>query len=406
MKIATILFTYNRCWHTEQVLNSLKNNIKLPDKLYIFQDGLGEEKQRFEWEKVNSLIHSVDWIDCEVIVSEYNKGLAESIVSGIDFVFNDYEAVIVLEDDCVAHPLFVQYVTDCLYKYKNYPRVFSVNGSSWPVNIERNGKDAYFSGRISSHGWATWKDRWGVCERNYRLLYEIKQDKEKFAQYNIWGQDLENYLLGNIEGKCNSWAVFWALQCIKQGGYCPTPYQSLINNIGFDGSGVHCGKVEIGTKTRDWNDINRIHLPEIIEFPANYQEAYSDTFKWVSPEIKLKCYNQLLYQWNTILQSGNSINVYLKAKGISTIAIWGRGKLCQLLLREINNSVEVKCIIESNPTITEYNGINVVAFNQIPDGIQKIIVIPVYDMEQITRKIKNKELLLGLNEVLDELTKA
>ena len=46
MDIATIIFTYNRSSHTEKVLNSLKSNTVLPEKLFIFQDGLSRAQDR------------------------------------------------------------------------------------------------------------------------------------------------------------------------------------------------------------------------------------------------------------------------------------------------------------------------------------------------------------------------
>ena len=91
MNIATILFTYNRSIHTAKVLEALEQNTILPQKLYIFQDGLKSEEYRDEWEKVNALIRKVDFCPVEIKISKENKGLAESIVSGIDYVFtNDY----------------------------------------------------------------------------------------------------------------------------------------------------------------------------------------------------------------------------------------------------------------------------------------------------------------------------
>ena len=56
MKIATLLFTYNRSRHTEQVINSLKSNTLLPEKLFVFQDGLRQEENSTEWKKVIMLI--------------------------------------------------------------------------------------------------------------------------------------------------------------------------------------------------------------------------------------------------------------------------------------------------------------------------------------------------------------
>ena len=101
MKIATILFTYNRSWHTDKVLKALCQNYVLPEKLFIFQDGIKRKEHEKEWKKVNLLINNVDFCPVEIIVSKENKGLAKSILSGIKYVFQNYDSIIVLEDDCV-----------------------------------------------------------------------------------------------------------------------------------------------------------------------------------------------------------------------------------------------------------------------------------------------------------------
>lgn len=97
MKIATLLFTYHRSYHTGEVLNALRKNTVLPQKLFVFQDGLKSNEDDREWKQVHKLINEIDWCDTEIIVSDMNRGLAVSIVSGINYVFKEYDAIIVLE---------------------------------------------------------------------------------------------------------------------------------------------------------------------------------------------------------------------------------------------------------------------------------------------------------------------
>lgn len=241
MNIAMLLFTYNRSYHTKVVIDSLKNNKILPQKLFIFQDGLKQETSQDEWEKVNNLIHRVDWCETEVIVSRENKGLAESIVSGINYVFKTYDAIIVLEDDCVTTSNFISFMNQCLYKYEKDARIYSISGYSWPIKLKKRQYDVYGCGRISSWGWGTWKSRWDIYEKNYEIVRKMKQKAETSQNLAIWGQDLEDTLIGNVRGECDSWAVFWALNVIFNRGICIAPFYSLIKNIGMDGSGVHCG---------------------------------------------------------------------------------------------------------------------------------------------------------------------
>lgn len=118
MNIATVLFTYSRPEHTKRVLESLSKNTILPDKLYIFHDGIKSTTNVEDWEKVENVIRAVDWCDCDVITSDKNKGLADSVVFGINYAFEKHDAVIVLEDDCVTHRLFIDYMVTSLIKYK------------------------------------------------------------------------------------------------------------------------------------------------------------------------------------------------------------------------------------------------------------------------------------------------
>lgn len=138
MKIGTILFTYNRSYHTQKVLEALSRNYVMPSMLYIFQDGLKKEEHRSEWEKVNEIIKQVDFCPVTLRISEKSKGCAQSIVSGIHEVLEQNDAVIVLEDDCVPAPNFMMYMLQGLEKYKEDKRVYEIGAGSWPVPVQRD----------------------------------------------------------------------------------------------------------------------------------------------------------------------------------------------------------------------------------------------------------------------------
>ena len=96
MNIAIILFTYNRSRHTKAGLDALSENTILPQTLYLFQDGRRASTNIAEWEAVSNLIKTVSWCDTKVIISDKNKGLAKSIKTGVDYVFQLYDAVMPL----------------------------------------------------------------------------------------------------------------------------------------------------------------------------------------------------------------------------------------------------------------------------------------------------------------------
>jgi len=53
--------------------------------------------------------------------------------------------------------------------------------------------------------------------------------------YTYWKQ-----LELNKSGKINTWFVFWYANMFLRGGLALFPSVSLVKNIGFDNSGVHC----------------------------------------------------------------------------------------------------------------------------------------------------------------------
>ena len=405
MKIATIIFTYNRSRHTKQVLEALRKNDVLPERLFLFQDGLKEERDREEWEKVNALIHAIDWCENQVFEREQNQGLAQSVIFGINSVMEEYDAAIVLEDDCVPHPKFMKFVTDALKKYKDCPKVYQVSGYVWPTETVENGTDAYFTGRASSWGWATWKDRWSEYKQDYTILSRIKKNEVSNRQFHIWGEDLEGFLLGNVYGQLNSWLVFWALLIIEKGGYCLNPYESLIDNIGYDGTGVHCGVAELGTKLRPDDNMDDFVFPDKIEFPEDYEYSYRNHFKWVMWEEKIGCYYKILLQWTALLQDGKSLFDYFLQEKITKIAIWGCGSLCELLLKELRGKVDITAMIESNPQRESFCGIPVMDVDFLPIQTQLIIVIPAYDFRKIQNIAEHKTncRLIGLDELIAEV---
>lgn len=240
MRIGLAIFAYCRKEHLIKVLEGLKQN-EAVDTVYFFQDGLKCETDRVLWEETAQVICRVNWCKKKVIIAEKNKGLSQSIIDGIQIVLEENDAVIVLEDDCVPKPSFVAYMKQCFAKYADDQNVFSIAGYSWPIKLEKGDSDIYFCGRPCSWGWGTWKDRWKYYVREANLIIDIKKDKEASKRLATWGDDLENMLVNNYLGYNDSWYVYWALLMIRRKVYAVNPYVSLIDNIGFDGTGVHCG---------------------------------------------------------------------------------------------------------------------------------------------------------------------
>lgn len=402
MKIGTIIFTYHRSIHTKKVLDALSRNDILPQKLYVFQDGIKENTNISEWRKVNSLIREISWCETEVCIAEKNKGLAKSVVTGINYAFQECDAVVVLEDDCVPDNKFMKFMVSALDTYQKKEKVYAVSGYAWDVNLTDRKEDAYFNGRVCSYGWGTWKDKWNQYEEDYNILNKIKNNSEAYARLQIWGQDLKEMLLGNILGRCNSWAVFWALKVIEKGGYCLSPHQQLIHNVGFDGSGENCGiKYEkCIVKESEYKD--SFLFPQKVGCTQECEEEFQFLFARKYGEEKIKLYQELLIQWIQMKQMGKT--VWIPKEWGDYIAVWGKGKIFDCFLSELKGQITVKYIIESSPSAKEYKGIPIIMIDELPDTIKNVVVIPYFDLLIISKrvkKIKPSVHLVGINELLN-----
>lgn len=361
MKIANILFTYNRPVHTQRVLEGLKNNTVKPQKLYIFHDGMKENTNKNDWDKVENVIRSVDWCECEIITSNINKGLANSVIDGINYVFESNDAIIVLEDDCMPAISFMTFMTQALEFYRNYDRVYSVSGYGWPFKIDSDGYDAYFNGRISSWGWGTWKNRWKEYERDDFIIERLRERKEDSINLATWGNDLELMHRDTKQKRVNSWAVYWALKVIEKNGFCVSPIESLISNIGCDGSGIHC------ESTEKYDVMLSEKSKENFDFPTQYEFRQDVKEKFIA-----------LVGCPMLLENG---------LGKERIMIYGVGGHYKSIEAKIFDRYHVVIYFDKNKT-GYYAGVPMINdVNRIEEFVFDKIVITILDQEE-QKKIK------------------
>src|SRR5699024_3409085 len=94
-----------------------------------------------------------------------NKGLANSVISGVTKVIDKFGKVIVIEDDLISSTDFLSYMNNALEFYEMNKSIWSISGYNIPIDIPSNYKhDVYLSYRGCSWGWATWKNRWNQTD--------------------------------------------------------------------------------------------------------------------------------------------------------------------------------------------------------------------------------------------------
>ena len=241
------LFTYNRLEETIQTIEALKN-CHLSDKseLFIFSDGFKNEEIKSKVDAVREYLHSVSGFKTVTIVeSTENKGLANSIISGVSQIIKKYERVIVLEDDLITSPVFLSFINQALDYYKNDFNIQSVNGFALFLKNIESQNDIYFQKRPFSWGWATWSDRWDSNIFNkHNLKKEIGLNKSVLVKFRKeCGDDIMRMFVNSINDKNDSWYVLWAFNHFQNNRYSVYPSYSLVENIGFGEAGTHCKNI-------------------------------------------------------------------------------------------------------------------------------------------------------------------
>jgi GT2 family glycosyltransferase len=236
------LFTYNRLDETKRTVEALlKNYLSSQSELYVFSDGAKNENDKLKIEAVRTFLKKISGFK-SVIVHESlsNKGLANSIISGVTQVLNNHDRVIVLEDDLIASPNFLNFMNQTLSYYKNSNVVQTVCGFS--VAIENIQEDVYFQRRPFSWGWATWSEYW---DRELFDKEKIKKELQKKITLiddfkKDCGNNMGKMLLESLDNKNNSWFVLWAFNQYINKNYSVIPTKSFVQNIGFGVDGTHC----------------------------------------------------------------------------------------------------------------------------------------------------------------------
>ncbi len=244
MELAPIvLFVYNRPDKTKKTLEALKRNkYAQQSDLFIFSDAYKSVRHKNNVLAVREIIKNVEGFQSVTVVeSKSNKGLAQSIISGVSKIIGEYGKVIVLEDDIVTRADFLYFMNKSLTCYKNNQKIWSITGFSFPIDLsEAFDKDVYLALRANSWSWATWADRWDTIDWDVKDFSKLQLNIVQRFCFNLGGNDLFRMLKSQMERSIDSWAIRWVYAQFKNKSFTVYPTRPLAENIGVDGTGVHC----------------------------------------------------------------------------------------------------------------------------------------------------------------------
>ena len=234
------LFTYNRLDETKHTVTALQSNfLASKSELFIFSDGPKSNTVN-EVSAVRAYLKSIKGFK-KVTISEskINMGLANSIISGVSTVLGNNKTVIVLEDDLITTPNFLDFMNQALDFYSSDKSILSTTGYTLDLPSLPKNKDFYFGYRASSWGWGTWRDRWQNIDWGVSDYNEFYSNKKLVKKFKAGGSDMPRMLRRQMEGKIDSWAIRFCYHQFKNELYTVFPNLSKIQSIGFSKKATH-----------------------------------------------------------------------------------------------------------------------------------------------------------------------
>ena len=273
-KAPILFFTYNRPLHTKRTIEALQKNEWADESdLFVFSDAEKNDEDKRDVQKVREYLQSVsDFRSVNIIVREYNYGLANNIIDGVSRLVKEYKKVIVMEDDLLTSPFFLRFMNEALNKYECEEDVISIHGYCLPIEYDGS---VFFLKGADCWGWATWERGWKLFNPDSsQLMHQLEQQKS-VNEFDFNGTyNYSGMLKNQAEGKINSWAIRWYASAFIHNKLTLYPGRSLVKNIGGEGSGTHPQdekqyRVELNDRQRielkDMPIVESKHARELIE---------------------------------------------------------------------------------------------------------------------------------------------
>ncbi len=215
-----------------------------PPQLLIVADGPRPDRRRDaeQCAAARALVEQIDW-DCQVLrnYADSNLGCKRRVSSGLDWVFQNVEEAIVLEDDCLPHPSFFRYCQELLERYRHDSQVMQICGFNAVHDKQRTPYSYYFSRFGPIWGWASWRRAWKYYDVEMKLWPTVKEDRAHrwfcdSDQEVTWRLDLYDRI---YRGELDTWDFQWGFAKMVRSGLSVVPHGNLIINLGFGGDSTH-----------------------------------------------------------------------------------------------------------------------------------------------------------------------
>jgi len=239
-----VLFVFNRPCETRLMLESLKSNhLASQSILYIFSDAPRTTDDVAKVAAVRQYIGLLTGFRHTII--EYaaaHRGLANSVIAGVDTVLRKHGKAIILEDDLIVAGDFLSFMNQALRVFVDRKDIWSIAGYAPPLTLPGGyHADTYLLKRASSHGWATWVNRWEKVDWDVSDYLLFRQNKVARRAFDETGNDMFRTLGLQQAGRTNSWAIRFCYSQFRHSAYTVYPVESKVQINGYGAGATHSG---------------------------------------------------------------------------------------------------------------------------------------------------------------------
>ena len=237
-----LLFTYNRPAHTRRLVESLLQNPESArSRLFIYSDAPRDEAARPAVDEVRRYLRTLSGFGgIHLVERTENWGLARSVINGVTSLLQNFDRVIVLEDDLVLSPVFLRFMNEALETYQDEPRVGHIQACDFTQDPSL--PETFLIKWTGSWGWATWRRAWKLFNPDGRALLNELEQRHLTREFDFGGAYRYTRMLRRqVKGLNDSWAIRWNASLFLADVLSLNVGRSLVQNGGFDGSGTNCG---------------------------------------------------------------------------------------------------------------------------------------------------------------------
>ena len=180
------------------------------------------------------------------MIERQTNNLYQNFQLGLKQLLDEFGKCIFMEDDNIVSSSFLEYMNNGLSFYNDNKKIMAIGGFNVPVSLEAYPSDYkynyYLSRFFCAAGFATWSDRQILEIINYNDGFgDLMADKKLYKKFKIKVPHLISELKRIKDGILDAGDYKITFNMIKNDLYMVKPINSNVNNIGYDGTGVHCG---------------------------------------------------------------------------------------------------------------------------------------------------------------------